>query len=70
MQPSVKPALETLDKAVSRLEGAIDKKLATVLTAKAQPELALSRDEREINKRIASRLDQTINRLETLLTED
>ena len=32
--------------------------------------LALDRNEREVNKKIAARLDQTINRLETLLMEE
>ena len=71
MKSALKPALENLDKALGRLETAVDKRLQQSLRQKAEPQLDLSaRNEREVNRKIAARLDQTINRLETLLTEE
>lgn len=67
---ALKPALESLDKALSRLELVVDKKSQTVKRAKEEPQLDLNtRNEREVNRKIAAKLDQTINRLETLLSE-
>lgn len=70
----LKPALENLDKALGRLEKAVEVRLqapAATAAAKAEPQLDLSvRNEREVNRKIASRLDQTINRLEVLLSQD
>jgi hypothetical protein len=71
MKSALKPALDSLDKALARLEGAVDKKLSHVEKVKVEPMLDLSaRNEREVNKKIATRLDQTINRLEMLLSEE
>jgi len=71
MKPALKPALENLDKALARLETAVDKRLQTDGRKKVEPQLDLStRNEREVNRKIAARLDQTINRLETLLSEE
>ncbi len=71
MKSALKPALENLDKALARLETAVDKRLQSEQRQKAEPQLDLSaRNEREVNRKIAARLDQTINRLETLLTEE
>ncbi len=68
---ALKPALETLDKALSRLEGMVDKKIANDRRTKEEPQLDLTaRNEREVNRKIAAKLDQTIDRLETLLTDD
>ncbi len=70
MKSPLKPALENLDKALGRLEAALDKKLTVVKKQKAEPQLDLNaRSERDVNRKIAARLDQTINRLETLLQE-
>lgn len=70
MTTALKPMLENLDKALSRLESEIDHRLVAAQKKKAEPELDLSaRNEREVNKKIAARLDQTISRLETILTE-
>ncbi|MDF3024920.1 MAG: hypothetical protein K0R10_2281 [Alphaproteobacteria bacterium] len=70
MKAVLKPALENLDKALQRLETAVDKQFVQVKKIKEEPMLALDRNEREVNKKIAARLDQTINRLETLLMEE
>lgn len=71
MKSVLKPALENLDKALVRLETAIDKKFVVIKKIKEEPQLDLtSRNERDVNKRIAAKLDQTINRLEMLLSEE
>ena len=73
MKPAsaLKPALENLDKALSRLEGMVDKKIANDRRTKEEPQLDLTaRNEREVKRKIAAKLDQTIDRLETLLTDD
>ncbi len=71
MKSALKPALENLDKALAKLESAVEKRFLTVKKAKEEPQLDLSaRNEREVNKKIAAKLDQTINRLEMLLTEE
>lgn len=71
MKSALRPALENLDSAMNRLEDAIDSCLGKTKKAKVEPQLDLSvRNEREVNKKIAARLDQTINRLEMLLTEE
>ncbi|HEX2751732.1 MAG TPA: hypothetical protein VHP34_01230 [Alphaproteobacteria bacterium] len=71
MKSALKPALENLDKALARLETAVDKRMQSTVKHKIEPQLDLSaRNEREVNRKIAARLDQTINRLETILTEE
>lgn len=70
MKAVLKPALENLDKALQRLETAVEKQFVQSKKTKEEPMLALDRNEREVNKKIAARLDQTINRLETLLMEE
>ncbi len=71
MKSALKPALENLDKALAKLESAVEKRFITVKKTKEEPQLDLSaRNEREVNKKIAAKLDQTINRLEMLLTEE
>ena len=71
MKSALKPALENLDKALIRLESAVEKRFLSIKKAKEEPQLDLSaRNEREVNKKIAAKLDQTINRLEMLLTEE
>ena len=68
---ALKPALENLDKALSRLEGMVDKKNQSNKRAQEEPQLDLNaRNEREVNRKIAAKLDQTINRLETLLSDE
>ena len=71
MKSALKPALDNLDGAMTRLESAIDQCLLKASKGKVEPQLDLSaRNEREVNKKVAARLDQTISRLEMLLTED
>lgn len=71
MKSSLKPALENLDKALGVLETAIEKRFTVVKKHKEEPQLDLTaRNEREVNRKIAAKLDQTINRLEMLLTEE
>ena len=72
MKPSLKPAIENLDKALGQLETAFDKRFQVVARRqKEEPQLDLSsRNERDVNRKIAAKLDQTINRLEMLLTEE
>ena len=71
MKSSLKPALENLDKVLGQLETVIEKRFQVVKKQKEEPMLDLSvRNEREVNRKIAAKLDQTINRLEMLLTEE
>ena len=71
MKSSLKPAIENLDKALGRLETAVEKRFHVVKKQKEEPQLDLNaRNEREVNRKIAAKLDQTINRLEMLLTEE
>ena len=71
MKSALKPALENLDRALARLEVVVDNKLKSAKRTAEEPQLDLSaRNEREVNRKIAAKLDQTIDRLETLLTDD
>lgn len=70
MKAVLRPALENLDKALQRLETAVDKRLGQIKKTQAEPQFALARNEGEVNRKIAARLDQTINRLEMLLSEE
>ena len=72
MSSSLKPAFENLDKALQRLETAVEKRFVPPKKQpKEEPTLDLGATaEREVNRKIAAKLDQTINRLEMLLTEE
>jgi hypothetical protein len=81
MQAALQPALEDVEKALAGLETALEKRLvkerkATAVAAQAQaqvlaaPRLDLPRNESEVSRKLAARLDQTISRLETILSED
>lgn len=70
MKAVLRPALENLDKALARLETAVDKRFVLLKKGHEEPQLTLDRSEREVNKKIAAKLDQTINRLEMLLSEE
>lgn len=70
MKSALKPALENLDQALIDLEAAVEKQIARLSKQKAEPQLELSKNEREVNRKIAAKLDQTINRLEMLLSEE
>jgi hypothetical protein len=69
--------LTLLEQALDKLEKAAEKRLKAPTKPLAAPkgrgqaELELDiQHEREVNRLLASKLDQTINRLETLLTEE
>jgi hypothetical protein len=71
MKSVLKPALENVDNALSRLESAVEKSFLKVKKEKVEPQLDLTaRNERDVNRKVAAKLDQTINRLEMLLSED
>lgn len=72
MKSALKPALEDVEKALESLETALDKRLVKEKKTKdtAVPQLALARNESEVSRKIAAKLDQTIHRLESLLSED
>lgn len=70
MKAVLKPALENLDKALARLETAVDKRFVQLKKSHEEPQFSLDKNEREVNKKIAAKLDQTINRLEMLLSEE
>lgn len=70
MSSSVKPAFDNLEKALVRLEGVIEKKMSKVQKSHEEPELGLARNEKEVNRKIAAKLDHTISRLETILAEE
>lgn len=70
-KPALEPALMSLDKALIKLETAIERRFKQEQKVSEEPMLDLNvRNEREVNKKIAARLDQTIDRLEVLLTEE
>jgi hypothetical protein len=71
MKSVLKPALDNLDRALDTLESAVDKNNTHKKKTRVEPELDLSaRNEREVNRKIAAKLDQTINRLEMILSEE
>ena len=69
MKSSLLPAFENLDKALSTLETAVEDCFSVQKKKKQEPQLDLTaRNERDINRKVALKLDQTISRLETLLS--
>lgn len=70
MKSVIKPALDNLDKALARLESAVEKGFTQAKKVRQEPQLELARNEKEVNRKIAAKLDQTINRLEMLLSEE
>jgi hypothetical protein len=70
MKSVIKPALDNLDKSLARLESAVEKGFAQAKKVRQEPQLELARNEKEVNRKIAAKLDQTINRLEMLLSEE
>lgn len=69
MSQSLNAALQDLNDSVSRLENTIDHKVEK--GKRSQAELfGISEEEKTLNKTIAGKLDSTIQRLETLLTEE
>ena len=71
MKPSFKSALNDLDKSLGNLETTVEKHFTSIEKQREEPQLDLSvRNEREVTRKIAVKLDQTINRLETLLSKE
>ncbi|MGM0422535.1 MAG: hypothetical protein ACQEQL_05485 [Pseudomonadota bacterium] len=69
MSQSLKAALQDLNDSISRLENTIDQRVEK--GSRNQAELfGISEEEKKLNKNIAGKLDSTIKRLETLLTEE
>ena len=69
MSQSLNSIVQTLDESITNLEKRIDRTVKAVKTD--QTELfGISEEEKTLNKTIASKLDSTIERLETLLTEE
>ena len=66
MKSSLKPAIENLDQALERLEQAVERRLQVVPQS---PEPSV-RNNQDVSRKIAAKLDQTINRLEMLLSEE
>lgn len=71
MKSVLKPALDNLDKSLDSLETAVERQSTLRKKDKVEPQLDLSaRNEREVNRKIAAKLDQTIDRLEMILSEE
>lgn len=66
---ALEKALHGIMRALDSLEAAVDKRLAREQKMMQEPQLTLPSNDREINRKIAAKLDQTINRLESLLQE-
>ena len=67
MSASLQPVLENLDEALERLEQVIEHKLDVSVIGQTEMDLG---DEMDMNVIVASKLDSTIARLETLLGEE
>lgn len=72
MESPLRPALENLDEALTRLENTVDAQLENGGIAKPadQHELDFGGGSSKVDKAIAQKLDMTIQRLETLLNEE
>ena len=63
-----KETLRNLDKALNRLEAAVDTRIELEEQLRSEPQLDLSvRNEKDVNRKVALKLDQTIEHLEKLL---
>lgn len=69
MKSALKPALDNLDRALLGLETALEERLSQP-EQPPQPQLELARDDTAISRKIAAKLDMTINRLEAILSEE
>lgn len=69
MKSALLPAIEHVEEALDGLDAAVGKLVLKTQKKLQEPQMELVRDEKEVNRRIAAKLDQTIHRLETLLTE-
>lgn len=65
---SYKGALEKLENALGRLEAAVDTRIELEQQLRQEPQLDLSiRNEKDVNRKVAIKLDKTIEHLEKLL---
>jgi len=67
MGTSIKPVLENLNGALDRLEQAIEKRLDIEIISQVEMDLG---EGEQLDTMIASKLDNTIERLETILNEE
>ncbi|MCP4355091.1 MAG: hypothetical protein GY793_05560 [Proteobacteria bacterium] len=68
MKSALKPELDNLGKALDGLENSVKNHITALQEKQASPQLDLSgRDENNVKKRVAMKLDQTIERLEAIL---
>jgi len=65
----VSSALKKLDKALNKLEAAVDTRIELEQQNKSEPQFDLSvRNEKDVNRKVAVKLDKTIEHLERLLS--
>ena len=70
MKTSIMPALENLGDALFKLEQVVDGYIVTNQENIAQTEIDFAADDQKnLDRKIATKLDDTIERLETLLNE-
>ncbi len=71
MKSAVKPEIDNLGKALDGLENSVKNYFTNLQKQQESPQLDLSiRDENNVKKRVAMKLDQTIERLEAILGGD
>ncbi len=71
MKSALKPELDNLGKALDGLENSVKNHITALQEKQVSPQLDLSgRDENNVKKRVAMKLDQTIERLEAILGGD
>ena len=72
MKKTVLPALKNLDKSITHLEKLVLKHEKRLAIESGEPELFAfaNENDRKFKKALASKLDSTIERLETLLAEE
>ncbi|TVQ85086.1 MAG: hypothetical protein EA357_01485 [Micavibrio sp.] len=72
MKETVLPALKHLEKAVTLLEKRLENHEKTLAATRTEPELFgfANENDRRFKKALASKLDNTIARIETLLSEE
>ena len=62
-------ALKKLDKALNKLEAAVDTRIELDQQTRSEPQFDLSvRNEKDVNRKVAVKLDKTIEHLEKLLS--
>jgi len=65
----LREALSNLDNALNKLEAAVDTRIEIGQQTKSEPQLELGfRSDKDVNRKVAMKLDQTIEHLEKLLS--